>query len=61
MTKATTRVAVIGAGATGLTQLKQLVDAYKRPNVTSQLQVVMYESRNAIGGSILSQTPIDQC
>ncbi|KAK4689203.1 hypothetical protein P7C73_g898, partial [Tremellales sp. Uapishka_1] len=40
----TTRIAVIGAGAAGLTQVKQLVDAFARDNVTTNLELVAYES-----------------
>ncbi|ORX36263.1 hypothetical protein BD324DRAFT_628099 [Kockovaella imperatae] len=44
------RVAVIGAGASGLAQLKQLLDAFARPN-TPQLDVVVYESQREVGGT----------
>ena len=50
MPSAVTRVAVIGAGSSGLAQLKQLLDAFSRPLVRSQLEVVVFESRPEIGG-----------
>jgi cation diffusion facilitator CzcD-associated flavoprotein CzcO len=45
-----TRVAIIGAGASGIAQLKQLLDAFARPEVTMKLEVVLYESRDQVGG-----------
>ena len=45
-----TRIAIVGAGSSGLAQLKQLLDAFSRPEVTDRLEVVVYESRGEIGG-----------
>jgi hypothetical protein len=44
------RIAIIGAGSSGLAQLKQLLDAFSRPGVESRLEVVVFESRSEIGG-----------
>jgi cation diffusion facilitator CzcD-associated flavoprotein CzcO len=46
------RVAVIGVGSAGLGQLKQLVDAFNRPDVraTKRLVLVGYEARPDVGG-----------
>ncbi len=45
-----TRIAVIGAGAAGITQAKQIVDAWSVNNVETQLQIVVFEARDAVGG-----------
>jgi cation diffusion facilitator CzcD-associated flavoprotein CzcO len=47
-----TRVAIIGAGASGLTQLKQLLDAFARPEVRkrTRLEVVVFETKRDVGG-----------
>ena len=45
-----THVAIIGAGASGLAQLKQLIDAFSRPNVKSRLKVTVFEKRDQVGG-----------
>ena len=45
------RVAIIGAGSSGLAQLKQLLDAFSRPETTSQLDITIFESRDEIGGT----------
>ena len=50
MSKTVTRIAIIGAGSSGLAQLKQLLDAFARPHVSTQLEVVLFESRSEIGG-----------
>lgn len=45
-----TRVGIIGAGSAGLAQLKQVLDAFRRPNVGSKLEVVCFEARDEVGG-----------
>jgi cation diffusion facilitator CzcD-associated flavoprotein CzcO len=52
MTRHTTRVAIIGAGATGLAQLKQLIEAFSRVSVRARthLEVVVFEGKNEVGG-----------
>ncbi len=50
MTHSLTRIATIGAGTSGLAQLKQMLDASARPEVKSRLEVVLYESRGEVGG-----------
>lgn len=49
--KSITRIAIIGAGATGLTQLKQLLDAFGREEVQSELEVTLFEARDQVGGT----------
>lgn len=44
------KVAIIGAGASGLAQVKQLVDTFGRPKVEDELEVVVFESREEVGG-----------
>lgn len=47
------RVAVIGAGASGLSQIKQLRDAFNREDVKASgktLEVVCYEKGREVGG-----------
>lgn len=46
------RVGIIGAGASGLAQLKQLIDAFDRPQVRArkQLQVSVFEKNGEVGG-----------
>ncbi len=48
------RVAIIGAGASGLVQLKQLLDAFNREDVRRQgknkLEVVCFEKSTEVGG-----------
>ncbi|KAL7419903.1 monooxygenase [Cryptotrichosporon argae] len=46
----TTRVAVVGAGAAGLSQLAQLVSAFSRAG-TPEVDVVCYEARGGVGGT----------
>ncbi|ORY27654.1 hypothetical protein BCR39DRAFT_537734 [Naematelia encephala] len=53
---ACTRVAIIGGGASGLVQLKQLLDTFARRDVTRKLEVILYESRSEIGGTWLCET-----
>lgn len=50
MTRQTKRIAVIGAGATGLVQLKNLLDVARRPEVGYQLLVTVYEGKPGVGG-----------
>jgi cation diffusion facilitator CzcD-associated flavoprotein CzcO len=47
-----TRVAIIGAGSSGLATLKQVVDAFARPEVKQRtsLDVVVYEAKSDVGG-----------
>lgn len=46
------RVAIIGAGSSGLATLKQVVDAFARQEVRrrTSLDVVVYESKSDVGG-----------
>lgn len=44
------RVAVIGAGASGLAQTQQLLEAWDREEVKTKLEVVVYEAREDVGG-----------
>lgn len=44
------RVAVIGAGASGLTQTQQLLEAWSRKAVKTKLEVVAFEARGDVGG-----------
>lgn len=50
--KRTVRVAVIGAGSAGLAQIKQLLDAFHRPDVSDRLslELVAFEKRDDVGG-----------
>ncbi|KIR57530.1 hypothetical protein I312_101660 [Cryptococcus bacillisporus CA1280] len=48
------RVAVIGAGASGLAQTQQLLEAWNREEVKTKLEVVVYEAREDVGGVWLS-------
>lgn len=52
MTRQVIRVGIIGGGASGLAQLKQLLDAFARPEVKkrSELQVVLFEKQSEVGG-----------
>lgn len=44
------RVAVIGAGASGLVQTQQLLEAWSREAVKTKLEVVVFEAREDVGG-----------
>lgn len=44
------RVAVIGAGASGLAQTQQLLEAWNRKEVKTKLEVIVYEAREDVGG-----------
>ncbi|EIW66197.1 hypothetical protein TREMEDRAFT_13077, partial [Tremella mesenterica DSM 1558] len=46
------RIAIIGAGASGLTSIKQLIDTFRR--VGRSVEVVCYESKEDVGGVWLS-------
>lgn len=48
----TTRVGIIGAGASGLAQLKQLLEAFSRPEVKArtELEVIVIEKQSEVGG-----------
>ncbi|RXK41848.1 hypothetical protein M231_00847 [Tremella mesenterica] len=46
------RIAIIGAGASGLTSIKQLIDTFQR--VGRSVDVVCYESKEDVGGVWLS-------
>lgn len=49
--KKVVRVAVIGAGAAGIAQAKELVNAFAHPDATNQqLELVVFEARHAVGG-----------
>jgi cation diffusion facilitator CzcD-associated flavoprotein CzcO len=51
-TRKVTRVGIIGAGASGLAQLKQLLEAFSRPEVKSrtELEVIVFEKQAEVGG-----------
>ncbi|OXG27404.1 monooxygenase [Cryptococcus neoformans Bt15] len=49
------RVAVIGAGASGLVQTQQLLEAWSREAVKTKLEVVVFEAREDVGGVWLSE------
>lgn len=44
------RIAVIGAGAAGITQTKQLVDAFADASSEFELDLVVFEVRDDVGG-----------
>lgn len=52
MTRELIRVGIIGSGASGLAQLKQLLDAFARPEVKrrADLEVVCFEKQEEVGG-----------
>jgi cation diffusion facilitator CzcD-associated flavoprotein CzcO len=50
MGKPVKRIAIIGAGATGLVQLKNLLDVFSRPGVGHDLDVVVFEIKSEVGG-----------
>lgn len=50
MTKSTVRIAIIGAGASGLTALKSLLEMSRRADVDRQLHIVVYEKNPEVGG-----------
>jgi len=50
MTKPIKKVAIIGAGPTGLAQLKNLLEVSKLPKAKYELQVKVYESKPDVGG-----------
>jgi cation diffusion facilitator CzcD-associated flavoprotein CzcO len=52
MTRELIRVGIIGAGASGLAQLKQLLDAFARPEVKrrADLEVICFEKQEEVGG-----------
>lgn len=50
MTKPIKKVAIIGAGPTGLAQLKNLLEVSKLPNAKYELQVKIFESKPDVGG-----------
>jgi cation diffusion facilitator CzcD-associated flavoprotein CzcO len=50
MTRPTKRVAIIGAGPTGLAQLKNILDTRKLEHRAYELEVVVYESKPDVGG-----------
>ena len=50
MGKPTKKIAIIGAGATGMVQLKNLVEVFSRPEVEYGLEVVVFESKSEVGG-----------
>jgi hypothetical protein len=45
-----TRLAIIGAGSAGLTQLKNALEVFARPEVKTELEVVVFESKTEVGG-----------
>lgn len=51
-TRPLTRIAVIGAGASGLATLAQLKEVYSRPKVAAEtrVEIVGFESRDGVGG-----------
>lgn len=44
------RISIIGAGASGLVQLKNLLDVFARPDVQDELEVVVFEAKEDVGG-----------
>jgi cation diffusion facilitator CzcD-associated flavoprotein CzcO len=50
MTKPIKKVAIIGAGPTGLAQLKNLLEVSKSPKAKYELQVKVFESKPDVGG-----------
>jgi cation diffusion facilitator CzcD-associated flavoprotein CzcO len=50
MTKPIKKVAIIGAGPTGLAQLKNLLEVSKSPKAKYELQVKIFESKPDVGG-----------
>lgn len=50
MTQTFVRIAVIGAGSAGLAQIKQCLDAFRRPEVKHRLELVAFEPRSDVGG-----------
>ncbi|WRT65333.1 uncharacterized protein IL334_002276 [Kwoniella shivajii] len=62
------RIAVIGAGASGLTQIQQLLEIWQREEVNTDLEVVGFEVKDDVGGvwltddspkkSIISHLPL---
>lgn len=61
MFKSTKRIAIIGAGATGMVQLKNLLDIFSRPEVEYELEVVVFESKPEVGGVwSVSLSPADE-
>jgi len=50
MTRPIKKVAIIGAGPTGLAQLKNLLEVSKLPNAKYELQVKVHESKPDVGG-----------
>jgi len=57
MTRQIKKVAIIGAGPTGLAQLKNLLEVSKLPNAKYELQVKVYESKPDVGGVWYVQSP----
>jgi hypothetical protein len=45
-----TTIAVIGAGASGLAQIKQAIDAFARPESPTEALIVGFESKDQVGG-----------
>jgi cation diffusion facilitator CzcD-associated flavoprotein CzcO len=45
-----TRIAVIGAGAAGITQAKQIVDAWTTGGAETGLHLDVFEARDKVGG-----------
>jgi cation diffusion facilitator CzcD-associated flavoprotein CzcO len=50
MTKPIKKIAIIGAGPTGLAQLKNLLEVSKSPKAKYELQVKVFESKPDVGG-----------
>jgi cation diffusion facilitator CzcD-associated flavoprotein CzcO len=50
MTKPIKKVAIVGAGPTGLAQLKNLLEVSKSPKAKYELQVKVFESKPDVGG-----------
>ena len=49
-TRPTKRIAVIGAGAAGLAQAKEILQAFQSGESGYGVELVVYESRSQIGG-----------
>lgn len=49
-TRPVKRIAVIGAGAAGIAQAKEILEAFQHGKSEFQADLVVYESRSKIGG-----------
>jgi cation diffusion facilitator CzcD-associated flavoprotein CzcO len=49
-TRPVKRIAVIGGGAAGVAQAKEILDAFRPGVCDHKVELVVYESRDEIGG-----------